>query len=152
MLYNRYFLFSFSEFPIRFSEEFPSPKNKNTYKVIHILHPQPNTHTPKMQITLKNLEQLKTAIESLQPNHQVEILRILHKHGVKINSSKSGICVNLTPLSSDILEELKVKVDFIRVREQTLDDFEKKTEEYKTMTTSYKKEDKEKMLEFPTRV
>jgi hypothetical protein len=105
-----------------------------------------------MQITLKNLEQLKTAIESLQPNHQVEILRILHKHGVKINSSKSGICVNLTPLSSDILEELQLKVDFIRVREQTLDDFEKKTEEYKTMSTSYKKEDKEKMLEFPTRV
>jgi hypothetical protein len=105
-----------------------------------------------MQITLKNLEQLKTDIESLQPNHQVEILRILHKHGVKINSSKSGICVNLTPLSSEILEELKVKVDFIRVREQTLDDFEKKTEEYKTMSTSYIKEDKEKMLEFPTRV
>jgi hypothetical protein len=105
-----------------------------------------------MQITLKNLEHLKTAIESLQPNHQVEILRILHKHGVKINSSKSGICVNLTPLSSEILEELQLKVDFIRVREQTLDDFEKKTEEYKTMTTSYKKEDKEKMLEFPTRV
>ena len=98
-----------------------------------------------MQITLKNLEQLKTAIESLQPNHQVEILRILHKHGVKINSSKSGICVNLTPLSSEILEELQLKVDFIRVREQTLDDFEKKTEEYKTMSTSYIKEDKEKM-------
>ena len=107
-----------------------------------------------MQITIKNLEQLKTSIESLQPNHQVEILRILHNHGVKINSSKSGICVNLTPLSPEILEELKTKVDFIMVREQTLNDFENKTNEYKTMTTSLsnKKEDKEKMLEFPTRI
>lgn len=107
-----------------------------------------------MQITIKNLEQLKTSIEILQSNHQVEILRILHNHGVKINSSKSGICVNLTPLSPEILEELKTKVDFIMVREQTLNDFENKTNEYKTMTTSLsiKKEDKEKMLEFPTRI
>lgn len=141
MLYNRYFLFSFP------NQIFL----KNTYKVIHILSTTKHPHTKKMQITLKNLEQLKTAIESLQPNHQVEILRILHNHGVKINSSKSGICVNLTPLSPEILDELKMKVDFIMVREQTLNDFEKKTEEYKTMTISTRKEDKEKMLEFPTR-
>jgi galactitol-specific phosphotransferase system IIB component len=107
-----------------------------------------------MQMTLKNLEHLKSMIETLHPNHQVEILRILHKHGVKLNSSKSGICVNLTPLSTEILEELKQKVDFILVREQTLNEFEKQTEKYKTMTTSLsnEKEDKEKMLEFPTRV
>ena len=107
-----------------------------------------------MQITIKNLEQLKTSIETLQPNHQVEILIILHNHGVKLNSSKSGICVNLTPLSPEILEELKTKVDFIMIREQTLNDFENKTNEYKTMTTSLstKKEDKEKMLVFPTRI
>ena len=105
-------------------------------------------------MTLKNLEHLKSMIETLHPNHQVEILRILHKHGVKLNSSKSGICVNLTPLSTEILEELKQKVDFILVREQTLNEFEKQTEKYKTMTTSLsnEKEDKEKMLEFPTRV
>jgi hypothetical protein len=106
-----------------------------------------------MQMTLKNLELLKSTIESLHPNHQVEILRILHNHGVKLNSSKSGICVNLTPLSPEILDELRLKVDFILVREQTLNDFEKQTEKYKTMTTSLsnEKEDKEKMLEFPTR-
>ena len=107
-----------------------------------------------MQVTLKNLEHLKSTIESLHPNHQVEILRILHNHGVKLNSSKSGICVNLTPLASEILDELKLKVDFILVREQTLNDFERKTAKYKTMTTglSHEKEDKEKLLEFPTRV
>jgi hypothetical protein len=105
-------------------------------------------------VTLKYLEQLKTTIETLQPNHQVEILRILHNHGVKLNASKSGICVNLTPLTTEILDELKAKVDFILIREQTLNDFEKKTEEYKTMTTGLglEKGDKEKLLEFPTRV
>lgn len=107
-----------------------------------------------MQLTLKNLENLKSSIETLHPNHQIEILRILHNHGVKLNSSKSGICVNLTPLSPEILQELQNKVNFILVREQTLNDFEKKTEEYKTMTTSLSNEkgDKEKMLEFPTRL
>lgn len=100
--------------------------------------------------TLEELEYLKSAIENLKPIHQVEILRIFHNAGVKLNPSKFGIYVNLTPLSSELLDAIHKKVDFITDRERTLYDFEKKTEEYKS-SIRFEKQDKEKMLEFPIR-
>ena len=102
--------------------------------------------------TLEQLEFLKTSIETFSHTNQVEILRILHDAGVKLNPSKFGIYVNFTALSSDILDMIMKKVEFIIARERTLNDFEKKTAEYKTMTgMNFGKEDKEKMLEFPIR-
>jgi hypothetical protein len=88
------------------------------------------------QVTAKSLNELKNAIESLTPQQQVEILRILNDRTVKITSSKAGICFNLTHLSDEILEELSGKVAFIQDREKTLTEFEKKTEEcYKSIST-----------------
>jgi len=104
-----------------------------------------------MATTLEYLENLKIAIENLTPGNQVEILRIFNDAGVKLNPSKFGIYVNLTPLNSDLLETIHKKVDFIMDRERTLNDFEKKTAEYKT-TIGFEKQDKEKLLEFPIRV
>lgn len=102
--------------------------------------------------TLDQLEFLKTSIETFSHTNQVEILRILHDTGVKLNPSKFGIYVNFTALSSDILDTIMKKVEFIIARERTLSDFENKTAEYKTMTgMNFGKEDKEKMLEFPIR-
>ena len=100
--------------------------------------------------TLETLEKLKLSIEQLTPTHQVEILRILKEAGVKLNPSKFGIYVNLTPLSNEIVDKISKKVDFIMDRERTLNDFEKKTAECKT-TLGLEKQDKEKLLEFPIR-
>ena len=102
--------------------------------------------------TLDQLEFLKTSIETFSHVNQVEILRILQDTGVKLNPSKFGIYVNFTALSSDILDTIMKKVEFIIARERTLSDFENKTAEYKTMTgMKFGKEDKEKLLEFPIR-
>ena len=104
-----------------------------------------------MSQTLEELENLKTAIEKLTPTNQVEILRIFNDAGVKLNPSKFGIYVNLTPLSPELLEKVSKKVDFIMDRERTLNDFEKQTAEYKS-SICFEKQDKEKVLEFPIRL
>lgn len=102
--------------------------------------------------TLEQLEYLKTSIETFSHANQVEILRILRDAGVKLNPSKFGIYVNFTPLSLEVLDTIMKKVEFIIDRERTLNDFEKKTAEYKTMTgMNFEKEDKEKMIQFPIR-
>ena len=101
--------------------------------------------------TIKEMEELKTMIESLTDKQQVDILRILDKNSVKLNNNKMGIFVNLTPLSSDIITEIQQKVRFILDRENTLNAVEKQTADYKH-ALCVEKEDKDKMLVFPTRL
>lgn len=102
-----------------------------------------------MSTTLEELEKLKTDIENLTSTNQIEILRIFNDAGIKLNTSKFGVYVNLTPLSIELLDKIRKKVDFIVDREQTLLDFESKTAEYKTAIGLDKQE---KELSFPIRV
>lgn len=102
-----------------------------------------------MATTLEDLEKLKMSIENLTPTNQIEILRIFNDAGIKLNPSKFGIYVNLTPLSPELLEKISKKVEFIVDRERTLFDFESKTAEYKTAIGLDKQE---KELNFPIRL
>ena len=73
-----------------------------------------------------DLELMKTNIESMTKINQVEILKILLKHNVKINENKSGIFVNMSFLDKTIIEDIKVYLDYVKEQESTLQSLETK--------------------------
>jgi proline dehydrogenase len=81
---------------------------------------------------MDDLELMKTNIENMTKINQVEILKILLKHNVKINENKSGIFVNMSFLDKTIIEDIKVYLDYVKEQESTLQSLETKKEVFKT--------------------
>ena len=80
------------------------------------------------------LEKLKTQIESMDKIHHIEILRILKKfNDVKLNENKSGVFVNLSFLSNNVVEELAKYVDYVNMQENEILKMETQQEQCKTL-------------------
>jgi hypothetical protein len=83
-------------------------------------------------MTTINVEELKNKIEKMEDIHQLHIGSILRQNpDIKLNSNKSGILVNLTTISENILEEIQKYVDYVIEQEKTLSLVENKTEDLK---------------------
>ena len=80
---------------------------------------------------MADLELMKTNIENMTKINQVEILKILLKHNVKINENKSGIFVNMSFLDKTTIEDIKVYLDYVKEQESTLQSLETKKEVFK---------------------
>tara|TARA_B100001175_G_C19226372_1_gene503155 strand:+ start:133 stop:390 length:258 start_codon:yes stop_codon:yes gene_type:complete len=81
---------------------------------------------------MADLELMKTKIENMTKINQVEILKILLKHNVKINENKSGIFVNMSFLDQHIIEDISVYLDYVKQQESTLQSLETQKEVFKT--------------------
>ena len=88
------------------------------------------------------LEKLKTSIELMNKHHQIEVLRILSKQLCKLNENKSGVYVNLTYISNEVIEELQKYIEYTKQQEETLKTTEYQKEEFKTALFN-EKEDKD---------
>jgi len=67
------------------------------------------------------LESLKTQIEKLEKEQQIEILKILNNNPeVKLNENKSGVFINLPFLTKSAINDIKKHLDYIKDQEQTL--------------------------------
>ena len=77
------------------------------------------------------LEGLKTSIEKMNKHHQIEILRILSKHLCKLNENKSGVFVNLSFLSKEILDEIDKYVCYVNDQEAVINTIETQKQEFK---------------------
>ena len=88
------------------------------------------------------LEKLKTSIEQMNKYHQIEVLRILSKQLCKLNENKSGVYVNLTYISNEVIEELQKYIEYTKEQEETLKTTEYQKEEFKTALFN-EKEDKD---------
>lgn len=78
------------------------------------------------------LENMKTRIEAMTKNHQIEILKILKKNpAAKTNENKSGIFVNLTLLPTHTLEELDFYLNYVHDQENSLQQLESQKKEFK---------------------
>jgi len=80
---------------------------------------------------IENIENLKKSVENMNKYHQVEILKILSKNLCKLNENKSGVYVNLSLLSKDVLNEIKEYVDYIKEQEECLNTMEYQKNEFK---------------------
>ena len=84
--------------------------------------------------TIFELNTIREKIESMPKFNQVEILRILSKRNdVTLNENKYGIHINLTEISVEIIEELKVYINYMNTQELNLNEMEKQKEEFKNI-------------------
>ena len=81
---------------------------------------------------MSELDTIKTSIEQMVKVNQVEILKILLKHNVKINENKSGIFVNLSFLAPDILKDINTYLQYVNIQENSLQQHEAQKAEFKT--------------------
>jgi|AntAceMinimDraft_5_1070358.scaffolds.fasta_scaffold17788_3 hypothetical protein len=78
-----------------------------------------------MDDKIAKLEHMKTQIENLDKTNQLDILKLLKKNtSIVLNENKSGIYINLTYLSDEILEELEQHMKYINDQEVTINEVE----------------------------
>lgn len=80
---------------------------------------------------IQDLEVLKKKIESLNKNHQIEILKIFLENDIKVNENKSGIFINMSFLETDILEKINKYLMYIQEQENNLNSLETQKEQFK---------------------
>jgi len=84
--------------------------------------------TPHVQ----NLEDLKSNIEKMTKIQQLEVLKILHDNpDVKLNENKSGVYVNLSFLSENILSNIQTYMAYVKEQEKTLKLAETQKQDFK---------------------
>lgn len=78
------------------------------------------------------LNALREAIEQMNKFNQVEVLRMIHAcKEVALNENKFGIYINLSELSTDLLHQLHMFVQYVNAQESNLTIAEQTKEEYK---------------------
>jgi hypothetical protein len=78
------------------------------------------------------INSMRDQIENMSKFNQIEILRILTKSkDVIINENKYGIHINLSEISSLMLDELMVYIKYVNTQEIYLNNAEKEKEKYK---------------------
>ena len=84
------------------------------------------------QLTNESLSSIKDKIEKMPKNNQIEILKILKKYqNTKLNENKSGIFVNLSFLSNEILDEIDKYVNYVNDQETVINSIESQKQEFK---------------------
>jgi len=73
---------------------------------------------------------------------QIEILKLLSKYLCKLNENKSGIFVNMSFLSNDILDQMKKYIEYTQEKATNLATLEYQKEEFKKSLLD-EKEDKD---------
>ena len=77
------------------------------------------------------LETIKSRIEKLEKEQQIEILKILNTNpDVKLNENKSGVYINLSYLEPTIVSKLKAYLDYVKDQEKVLRLAESKKQDY----------------------
>jgi hypothetical protein len=98
-----------------------------------------------MDLEIIELNTIRDKIESMPKFNQVEVLRILSNHTeVTLNENKYGVHINLTDLSSVIINELKIYIKYVNTQELNLNEIEKQKEDFKN--TFFGKDNKDIMI------
>jgi len=91
------------------------------------------------------LENIKHRIEIMNKPDQLEILKLLSKHLCKLNENKSGVFINMSFLSNDILEEMKNYINYTQEKTTNLETMEYQKDEFKKSLLN-EKEDKDNSI------
>jgi len=73
---------------------------------------------------LNQMEVLKKRIELLDTKHHIEILKILSNHSCKLNENKSGVFINMTFLTDEIINDINNYLQYINDQEERLNTVE----------------------------
>jgi hypothetical protein len=80
---------------------------------------------------INELISIRDNIEIMPKFNQIEILRILCKHKeITLNENKYGIHINLTELPRNIIDDLKMYIQYVNTQEINLNEMEKQKREF----------------------
>ena len=102
-------------------------------------------------MTEEKLTTICKKIETMPQFNQIEILKIISKHkDIILNENKNGIHINLTEISSVVIDELCVYINYINAQEMNLNIVEAQKEEFKNtyFTKDIKKDNKDNVKYF----
>jgi hypothetical protein len=86
------------------------------------------------EIDINELSLIRDKLEMMTKFNQVEVLRILKKHKcVTLNENKYGVHINLTDLPSNIINELKIYINYVNAQEFNLNSVEQQKESFKSI-------------------
>ena len=97
-------------------------------------------------MTEERLTTICKKIEAMPQFNQIEILKIISKHKeIILNENKNGIHINLTEISSVVIDELCDYINYINAQEMNLNIVEAQKEEFKNtyFTKDNKKDNKD---------
>ena len=92
------------------------------------------------KVDFSKIEKLKNEIEKMNKNNHIEVLRILRNGKTLINENKNGIFINMSELSSVIIDELENYVEYVLNQHKHLYQQEKVKEEFHNAYFKDKKE------------
>ena len=84
-----------------------------------------------------NMEVLKTTIENLDKNSQLDILNIFVETGVTINENNHGVMINLSCLNENIIGKIQKYISYVKDQEKELLEMEKKKKEAKLILEEF---------------
>jgi hypothetical protein len=77
------------------------------------------------------LLKIRDEVEKMEKIHQINILKIFKKHNIDFTENSNGIFVNMTILSTDILEEINSYISYVNLQQKQLNKVEQDKERYK---------------------
>jgi hypothetical protein len=81
--------------------------------------------------SISELEYIRQLIENMDKYNQVEILKIIYESNKKcINENKYGIHINMTELSTQIIDKMNDYIKYVHIQETEISSIEKKKENY----------------------
>jgi hypothetical protein len=93
-----------------------------------------------------DLEELKRKIEGLTKPQHIEVLKIIHELSpATLNENKSGIYINMSFLTKEAIDRLKLFIEYIQDQENMLKPMESQKEDFKNTFFI----EKEKMVSTP---
>ena len=84
-------------------------------------------------IDIHDLNFIRDKIEAMNKFNQVEVLRIMNKKKAILNENKYGVHVNMTDLSKQTIDELKVFINYVNNQELSLSQIEQQKESFKNI-------------------
>ena len=86
------------------------------------------------EYSVNELSYIRDSIENMNKFNQVEVLRILNNHkNVTLNENKYGVHINLTELDKDILNEIKIYINYVNTQECNLNKVEQQKDDFKNI-------------------
>jgi hypothetical protein len=80
-----------------------------------------------------HLESIKHKVEKMTKSNQLEILKILNNHkNIKLNENKSGVYVNLSFLTANIVKEIETYIEYVNAQEDSLKSIEIQKDQFKS--------------------
>ncbi len=79
-----------------------------------------------------DLEELKRKIDGLNKQQHIEVLKIIHEMcPTTLNENKSGIYINMSFLTKEAIDRLKVFIEYVEDQENMLKPMESQKEDFK---------------------